>query len=59
MVVVIAVLSVVIRDRDLFRSCLCPAEADPPSVVDPDAVLTSSIAAQLLEPGPARDTEIT
>jgi hypothetical protein len=50
---------VVIRDRDLFRSCLCPAEADPPSVVDPDAVLTSSIAAQLLEPGPARDTEIT
>jgi len=40
---------VVVRDRDLFGPCLRPSKADPPLIVHPDAVLTSSVAAELLK----------
>ena len=39
----------VVRNRDLFGPCLRPSKADPPLIVHPDAVLTSSVAAELLE----------
>src|SRR2546426_7590964 len=39
----------------LFRS---PPEADPPLLVDPDAVLTRTIARQLLQPVPRRHPQV-
>ncbi len=45
-----AILSVVVNDLHLLRSGVSPHEASPPLVVDPDAVLTSSVALEDLEP---------
>src|SRR5690554_4670175 len=53
-----ASLSVVVNDLHLLRSGVGPHEADPPLVVDPDAVLPGPIALQRLEPVPGRDAEI-
>jgi hypothetical protein len=41
---------VVVNDLDLLWASVGPPETDPPLVVDSDAVLTRSIALQLLEP---------
>jgi hypothetical protein len=41
---------VVVDDLDVFRSGRGPAEADPPWLVDPDAVLHGPVAVQLLQP---------
>ena len=38
---------VMVRDLDVIGVSLVPDEADAPGVVDPDAVLTSAIAARL------------
>lgn len=35
-----------------------PLEADPPLIIDPDAVLSSPVARQLLEPIARRDAEV-
>jgi len=45
-------LLVVVHDLDILRVTVDPAEADPPLVVDPDAVLPCSVAAEPLEPVP-------
>jgi len=37
---------VVVHDLDVVRIAAVPSEADPPLVVDPDAVLACAIAAQ-------------
>src|SRR6185312_567646 len=42
--------SVVVNDLDVFRASVGPGEADPPLVVDPDAVLAPSVALQCLQP---------
>jgi hypothetical protein len=49
-------LSVVVDDLDVFWSCRRPAEADPPLLVDPDAVPPRPIAAQLLQLFPGGGT---
>lgn len=51
-------MSVVVNDLHLLRSGVGPHEADPPLVVDPDAVLTRSIAFEGLEPVPRWDAEV-
>lgn len=48
----------VVDDRDIGRSFLLPDEADPPLVIDPDAVLTTSPSFQCFEPVRGRDSEI-
>ena len=53
-----SILSVVVNDLHLLWSGVGPHEADPPLVVDPDAVLTSSIALQGFEPVTRRDAKI-
>lgn len=40
----------VVDDLNVVRVAVRPPKADPPLIVDPDAVLSSTIAAQLLEP---------
>jgi hypothetical protein len=40
---------VVVHDLDTFRTSVGPGEADPPLVVDPDAVLAPSVALQRLQ----------
>jgi hypothetical protein len=52
-----ACLSVVVNDLDLLWASVGPPETDPPLVVDSDAVLTRSIALQLLEPVAWRQTK--
>jgi hypothetical protein len=49
---------VVVDDLDVFGPCWSPAEADPPLLVDPDAVLPGTVAAQLLKPMARRDPHI-
>jgi hypothetical protein len=44
-VVLHVLLLVVVNDLDTFRPCLRPEEADPPLLVDPDAVLSLPVAA--------------
>jgi hypothetical protein len=51
-------LSVVVSDLDVGRSGSSPPEADPPLVVDPDAVLTGPISTESLEPIPRRHPQI-
>src|SRR5699024_1455655 len=53
-----SILSVVVNDLHLLWSGVGPHEADPPLVVDPDAVLTSSVAFESLEPIAGRDPEV-
>jgi len=40
---------VVIDDLDIFRPGIGPHEAEPPLVVDPDAVLSGTVPAELLK----------
>jgi len=40
---------VVVGNRDIFWTCLCPAEAESPLVVYSDAVLSGTVAAQILQ----------
>jgi hypothetical protein len=51
-------LSVVVNDLDVSSPRGSPAEADPPLIIDPDAVLPRPIAAELLEPIPGRHAQI-
>jgi hypothetical protein len=51
-------LSVVVNDLDVSSPGSSPAEADPPLIIDPDAVLPRPIAAELLEPIPGRHAQI-
>jgi hypothetical protein len=37
---------VVVDDFDIFRASFSPSKADPPLVVDPDAVLPDPVAAK-------------
>src|SRR5699024_1708955 len=53
-----SILSVVVNDLHLLRSGVGPREADPPLVVDPDAVLSGAIALEGLEPVSRRDAEV-
>ena len=48
----------VVNDLHLLWPGVGPHEADPPLVVDPDAVLTNSVALESLEPVARRNTEI-
>ena len=50
--------SVVIGDGNVFCPGLRPAEANPPLVVDPNAVLSASVARELLQPVAGRDSEV-
>jgi len=49
---------VVVDDLNVSGSGIGPAEAEPPLLVDADAVLPSSIAAELLEPVGWRHSEV-
>lgn len=53
------VLSVVVNDLDVFGSCLSPAEADPPLLIDTNAVGTRAIAFQLLKPVARWNSQVT
>ncbi|GAA1633712.1 hypothetical protein GCM10009700_21120 [Brevibacterium sanguinis] len=48
----------VVDEFDIVRSSLSPDEADAPLRVDPDAVLTRTIAGELLQTIPWRDPQI-
>lgn len=48
----------IVNDLDLMRIARIPDEADPPLIVDPDAVLPSSISLQFLQPIPERNPKI-
>src|SRR5699024_8720103 len=45
-----SILSMTVNDLHLLWSCVGPHEADPPLVVDPDAVLPDSVTLESLEP---------
>src|SRR5690625_7730874 len=45
-----SILSVVVNDLHLLRSGVRPHEADPPLVVDPDAVLSGPVTLERFEP---------
>jgi len=49
----------VIYDFDLLRPVFAPDEADPPLVVDPDAVLTATGARERFEPIARRNPEVS
>jgi hypothetical protein len=49
---------VVIDDLDIGRIAIPPAEADPPLVVDPDAVLTLAVSVESLQSIPRRNAEV-
>ena len=49
----------VVHDFHLIRISILPQEADTPLIVDPDAVLTLSIAAQRLQAIPGRNRQVT
>jgi hypothetical protein len=49
---------VVIGDFNVVRTRRVPGEADPPLIVDSDAVLPAAIAAQLFEPVAGRNPQI-
>ena len=50
--------SMVVHDIDLKGVPVLPAKADSPLVVDPDAVLPASIAAEFLQPVAERHAKI-
>jgi hypothetical protein len=41
--------SMIVNDLDVPRTVVSPTEADPPLVIDSDAVLAASITAELLQ----------
>jgi hypothetical protein len=49
---------VVVDELDVRRTASAPGEADSPSVVHPHAVLTDSVAGQLLQPTFRRHAQI-
>jgi len=49
---------VVIDDFDVLRTGSAPSKADPPLLVDADAVLTGAIAPQLLQSVTRRDPRV-
>jgi hypothetical protein len=50
--------SVVVNDLNVFRAGSGPSKADAPLLVDPDAVLPRSVAAELFEPIARRNHEV-
>jgi hypothetical protein len=50
---------VVVHDLDVFRSCRGPSKADPPLIVDTDAVAVGAVTFELLQPIPGRDSEVS
>lgn len=53
-----SISSVVVNDLHLLWSGVCPSETDPSLVIDPDAVLTSSVALERLESVTGWDAEV-
>src|SRR5690606_26681648 len=53
-----SILSVVVNDLHLLWSSVGPHEADPPLVVDPDAVLAGPVTLESLKPAAGRNAEI-
>jgi len=49
---------VIVGDLNIKGITVLPSEADPPLVVDPDAVLTFPIAGQLLETIPGWNSQV-
>jgi hypothetical protein len=58
MVVMGGTSSVVVHDLDVGGSCVGPDEADPPLLVDPDAVLASPFSAECFQPVAGRYAEV-
>src|SRR4051812_6970018 len=54
----IASSSVIVHNLDIPRGSLAPFEADPPLIVDPDAVLTAPVAVQSFKTIARRDPQI-
>ena len=48
----------VVRNLNIVGVASYPPEADPPLIVDPDAVLPGSLSAQLLQAIPGRHAEV-
>ena len=48
----------IVNNLDLRWSSVCPHEADPPLVINSDAVLSGTVALEGLEPISWRDTKI-
>ena len=48
----------VVNDLNLLRSGVTSSETDPPPVIDPDAVLTRSIALKTLKPIPGGNAQL-
>jgi hypothetical protein len=53
-----SIRSVVIDEFDIIRTSVLPHEADPPLVIDPDAVLTSPVTFESFKPIAGRDSEV-
>ena len=51
-------LLVIVNDLDIVRIGTCPSEADPPLVVDADAVLPGTRSLELLKPVRRRHSEV-
>ena len=51
-------LSVIIRDLDVFGMAVVPDETDSPLVIDPDAVLSFSVAFQDFQTVAGRRSEV-
>ena len=51
-------MSVIVDDLDVMGVAVAPDEADSEPVVDPDAVLTPSVAAQRFQPVSGEDRQI-
>jgi hypothetical protein len=49
---------VIVHDLDVVSIAVSPAEADPPLIVDPDAVLSSTVAAESFQSVPRWYSEI-
>jgi hypothetical protein len=49
---------VIVDDLDIMGVAVAPDKADPESVVDPDAVLTPSVAAERFQPVSREDPQI-
>lgn len=48
----------VVDDFNLVRIPVAPLEANPPTLIDPNAVLAPPLSGQLLKPIAGRDAEI-
>jgi len=49
---------VIVHDRRVFGARVSPAKADPPLLVNPDAVLTRTVASQLVGTISGRDPQV-